>query len=425
MKVLSDPLYRKSFIIMISAFVSGVINYLFNPLAARLLNPAQYGELLTMLAVVNVVAIPATTSATVTTQFVSRYLALGDEDALGGFIVKMYRSIALVSGAFIAVFVVLIPIMMRFFHFSSSAPLLLLNIIILGALIYPIAQGIIQGRQQFIRLSVINVTGSVLRAISVIVAMVLGFQLTGIIGLLGVGSLVLLYIAFRWTRTKRPRTKVVNFSTNRLIRQGVYALLANVGLAIFLNIDVLITKRFLSPDLAGQYGIVSLLGKAIYFLGGSLALVLFPMVLSRHAKNESSTSIITKALVAISLITVGAVAIFMIFGPFVVRTLFGSRYLGFTSVLWQTGVVFGLYSVIHILITFFLATSSKWFIAPLLGGCLVIPLAFAFGPHSVQFLLYVMMATFTEVALLLLLQLKNVKIPARPDPSLTSIEPIL
>ncbi|MFH0829349.1 MAG: oligosaccharide flippase family protein [Candidatus Kerfeldbacteria bacterium] len=427
MNVFSDPLYRKSLIIMVSSLVGGALNYLYNPLVARLLTTAQYGELLTMFAVLNVIAIPANTNSILTTQFVSRYTAVGDERASGYFVKRMYRQAWIAGAALFVVFFMLTPLIQHFFHFSSGITLVLLGISIPTAFIYPVVQGVIQGRQQFMRLSVINLLGPAIKLIGVAIAMIIGFRLLGIVGLLGVGSIVMVYVAFLWARLRSfPRTALTAPpSTPELLRRGSYALLANIGLAILLNIDLFIAKRYLAPDLAGQYGTISLLGKAVFFFGGSLALVLFPMVLSRHAKNESSRSIIAKALSAIVLITISAVALFALFSPFIIRVLFGSRYLNFSSVLWLTGVVFGLYSVIHILVTYFLATPSRRFLFPLLSGCFVIPLAFTMGPHTVQFLMYVMAATFTAIVFLLLFLLKSVRMNKDQLTPITVIEPPL
>ena len=427
MKVFSDPLYRKSFLIMLSTFVGGVINYLFNPLAARLLRPAQYGELLAMLAVVNIIAVPASTVSIVTTQFVSRYQAFSDQNALGRFVARMYRSATAIGVLFVLIFACLVPFIMRFFHFSSSAPLLILSISIITAFIYPVAQGVIQGRQQFFKLSAINVIGSVLRIVGIGVAIAFGFQLTGIVGLLCAGSCILLLFAYSWARVERPQQHhtVQIPSLRELFRNGAYVLLTNVGLALLLNIDLFITKRYLSPDLAGQYGTISLLGKAIFYFGGSLALVLFPMVLVKHAKNESSSSIVVKALAAITLITIGEVLIFVLCGPLIIRLLFGTQYLNFSSVLWLAGIVFGLYSAIHILVTYFLATPTRRYLFPLLGGCVMIPLIFAVGPHTVYYLMYVMMATFATVVFLLLFLLKSARMKKDQPIPITEVEPTL
>lgn len=394
---------------MVSSLVGGVLNYLFNPLAARLLTAAQYGELLTMFALMSVLTIPASTNAIVTAQFVSRYCATGDEGALAGFMKKMYRQVSIVSFGLVVGFFVLVPIMLHFFHFSSSTSLLLFSISIPAAIIFPVVQGAMQGQQQFVRLSVINIANPLTKVAGVLVAMILGYRLTGLVGILGIGSIIITMYAYRWTRVRSSLHSDNNSipPTQELLRRGTYTLLANIGLILLLNIDLFIVKRYLSADLAGQYGTISLLGKAIFFFGGSLALVLFPMVLSRHAKNESSASVVQKALFAISAITVGVVTVFALGSPLIIRILFGARYLNFSSVLWMTGVVFGLYSVIYILAMFFLATSSRRFVIPLLGACVVIPLAFALGPHTVQFLMSVMMLTFAAVILLLSCMMKG------------------
>ena len=380
-----------------------------------------------MFAVLNVLTIPANTNAIVTTQFVSRYMATGDEGALGGFVKKMYRQVSVISVGLIVVFLVLMPVMLRFFHFSNHVSLLLLSISIPAALVSPVILGVIQGRQQFMRLSVVNVATPLIKIVGVFVAMVFGYRLTGVIGILGIGSTVVAVVAFRWARTRHspPADPARIPSTRELLDRGTYALLANIGLILLLNIDLFIVKRYLSADLAGQYGTVSLLGKAIFFFGGSLALVLFPMVLSRHAKNESSTSIVSKALLAMSAITIVAVAVFALCGPFIVRLLFGARYLNFSSVLWLTGMVFGLYSVMYILVMYFLATPVRRFVVPLLGACVVIPLAFALGPHTVRYLMYVMMLTFSVVIILLLLMMKRVRTTTDFTAPITVIEPSL
>ena len=167
MKVLSDPLYRKSFIIMVSSLAGGALNYLFNPFVARLLTASQYGELLTMFAILNVITIPASTNAIVTTQFVSRYIATGDESALSGFMKKMYRQVSVISAGLIVVFLVLLPIMLHFFNFSSGTSLLLLGISIPAAFVTPVVLGVIQGRQQFMRISVINIASPMIKIIGV------------------------------------------------------------------------------------------------------------------------------------------------------------------------------------------------------------------------------------------------------------------
>jgi O-antigen/teichoic acid export membrane protein len=51
--------------------------------------------------------------------------------------------------------------------------------------------------------------------------------------------------------------------------------------AVFLNVDVLLVKHYLSPESAGSYSLLSLVGKMVFFFGSLLSSFITSMV-SRH-----------------------------------------------------------------------------------------------------------------------------------------------
>jgi O-antigen/teichoic acid export membrane protein len=63
------------------------------------------------------------------------------------------------------------------------------------------------------------------------------------------------------------------------------SLLAGGASAVFLNVDVLVAKHFLSPELAGAYALLSLVGKMI-FLFGSLLTTFVNSIVSHHEGAE-------------------------------------------------------------------------------------------------------------------------------------------
>jgi O-antigen/teichoic acid export membrane protein len=81
-------------------------------------------------------------------------------------------------------------------------------------------------------------------------------------------------------------------------------------LAVLLSADVLLVKHFFSPRIAGQYGAVAALGRAIFWGSTGVATVLFPKVVFSEARGGRSTSLVMFSLGLVS--TGGVVGLFLL-----------------------------------------------------------------------------------------------------------------
>src|SRR5581483_6186188 len=53
---------------------------------------------------------------------------------------------------------------------------------------------------------------------------------------------------------------------------------ATLGITLLTSVDILFVKHFFSPQLAGQYAALSVMGRAIFYLTSPIYFVFFPLI---------------------------------------------------------------------------------------------------------------------------------------------------
>jgi hypothetical protein len=95
---------------------------------------------------------------------------------------------------------------------------------------------------------------------------------------------------------------------------------------VLLNMDLIVVKHFLPPDVAGQYAAISTLAKALFVITNAFDVVLFPLATAARATGESDREHLRTALLSIGLIVAPILASFFLVGGPLVTVLFGARY---------------------------------------------------------------------------------------------------
>ncbi len=97
------------------------------------------------------------------------------------------------------------------------------------------------------------------------------------------------------------------------------SLLSKFSSVIFLNLDVLLAKHFLSPEQAGQYVFLSFIGKIVYFLGVLFTQFLNPLISKRKGEGRNDKDIIFPIMIITFVINIFG---WITFGVFSQTTLF-------------------------------------------------------------------------------------------------------
>jgi len=129
--------------------------------------------------------------------------------------------------------------------------------------------------------------------------------------------------------------------------------------------DTMFVKSYFSSDEAGFYVSAGTLSRALMWLVGPLAAVMFPRLVHSAAKSEKSNLMGLVLIGTAVLATVGAVSM-SILGPFIVKIVSGQKFVAVASALlpWYAFAMVPL-SVANVLLNNLLAQSSAKAVAPL------------------------------------------------------------
>ena len=90
--------------------------------------------------------------------------------------------------------------------------------------------------------------------------------------------------------------------------------------------DVFLAKHFLSPDEAGNYATISLLGKIVFFVPGGIAMAMFPKTSERFESGVSHRPVMIKATLLTLFLAGSVVAVYALTGDYIINLLFNDKY---------------------------------------------------------------------------------------------------
>lgn len=361
--IAGDSLYRSSFLILIASLVGGILNYIFNPVMGRLLTPIEYSELVTALALTTILSVPSGAISLAVAKYTSQFSSQNSPEKIALLRKILYRKIFLGSLLIFSIYLLFLPFLKSYFHFTTSLSLLAVGMLFVISSVIPIGLGILQGLKRFNAVSGITILGSLFKLISGTLVIFVGFRVTGVIFGLTLGSIIFFLIVHQKTTTLLPRFPSYALKIRKeFLEYTGMTFLTNLAFVLLLNADILLIKHYFSSEISGYYSVVSLLGKSIFYFGGSIGMVFFPLVSEQHTNGRTPLPLLKKSLLAIVVISIISVILFAVGDSLIIRILFGPSYLALHSLLWLAGILFSLYSVIYLLGMYFLAIHHKKFL---------------------------------------------------------------
>lgn len=362
-------------------------------MASRILGPADYGALVSMLALLIAIAIPSQAIQMVVTKFVSTEELSGRLDRIAGFVFQaMIRSLILGSVIWLAL-IISSRFLADFLHLQSPAPIIAVGFAGLVWLALPVVRGTLQGFQQFNHLGLNLLVDGIVRLGIGAFFFFVGFRVTGGVyagGLAGALACVLTGIPLRRLFVQ-PVVKISNLEFKQLYRYGVPVVLSLGAFMLLTSLDVIMVKHYFIPEQAGYYSAGSLVGKAFLFLPFAVAQVLFPKVSAGQERAENTYFLLRKSLLLTGgIIVVGVILIWFV-APVIILTLFGKQFMNSTTLLLVQcfGMAFLPLALIYILLQYNIAIQNKRFVVVLLLDMPVFLLSLIFFHASLQQVLLV------------------------------------
>ena len=386
---------RAGLLVLIGTAAANIGAYAFHLVSARMLGPAPYGELASLVALAGLVALPLSGVQLVVARYAAGFLA---QTSLDNVRALFYRGVV-VTGAAAAVLTVallaLTPLIQDALDIESAWPVLFTALLTLPAALTPVAWGISQGLQRFALLAASMSLGSAVRVVLAGMLLGVGFGPEGAVGATLVGSFASLGLAVwflrRWlSGARRLRSPVSWIEARRYLVPIVVALLALTALS---TLDVLVAKISLPEADAGVYGALSLTGRVILYLPAVIVTVMLPKVSARTAANRDTSSILARSLAVTVIFCAAATLAYSAAPELIVKAAFGTEFTDGAHLLWMFAVAMSGYSILNVLLAYHLGRGSLRLPWLLFAGAVLQAIGFAFFHESAKELLGVSIAT--------------------------------
>ncbi|QPC84962.1 hypothetical protein G4Y79_11505 [Phototrophicus methaneseepsis] len=376
-----------------STGVSG-LNLIHNVLMGRLLSPADYSQLTFIITLQLLIGLLPTALQTVAARFTARYQAHNEESLLTVLYHQIGRFSWIIGLVVGVIMLILSPLMIQLFQLDG------LNILLPVVVAIPFFvrmgpdRGLLQGISSYYWLSVAYVMEGVIRlGIGVILGYALlaaGRSLEGAVWGVAEAMLVTWFIswlAMRHFQKQSQPAANVELSLERKEWQQLAWMtgLVLIGQALITNSDFLLVKNFFSPQEAGLYAAVSVLGRIVYFGALPLTILLVPLIARRQALGQPTRPILMLLIGGGVAVCSLLILVAAIFAPNLLGLLYGEDYIAAASLLPVYALAASLYTLTNLVITYQIALGSggeTWL--PILAGTAQVVLVLLFHESLAQ-----------------------------------------
>ena len=105
---------KASFIVLIGSFSINILNYVFNLVMGRMLEPSKFGEVASLMGLFAIIAIPAVTLTRLMTKYTAGFKAKKEISLIGDLVKLVTRRSLIIGLAMLVVFCLLIPFLSDF-----------------------------------------------------------------------------------------------------------------------------------------------------------------------------------------------------------------------------------------------------------------------------------------------------------------------
>jgi O-antigen/teichoic acid export membrane protein len=329
--------FRQSGWMMLSTIIGGILMWSVHLLSKKI-PAAEYGTLITLFAVVNM--IPTLPLQMVFTQQTARALASGGEAQLSGLIRRFWLGILLLWMAGAAVVWVFHQGIATGWHLANPAALPLVLLAILLSLWWPVLAGVMQGRQNFLWLGWCTILNAAARiGPAVLIVFVWHGWATGIMVAVALGLLVATGIGV-WQTQTFWRTASAPFDRSLVLGQVVPLMLGFAATQFLFSADTAYVNHYFGSEKTAPYGAAGTLSRALLWLVLPLAGVMFPKIVHSTVTSQKTSLVGIALLVTGVLAALGFLGLWLL-GPWLVPLVFPPSYTRETLAVlpWYAGAM--------------------------------------------------------------------------------------
>lgn len=341
-----------SALLMISMTIVNAGNYAYNLIMGRWLGPALFADLALMVTLLLIVTFITAPIQMTTARYTAIHVADRDSRALAStrrFIWRVALTLGLTLTALFAIFA---STLQSFFHTQSSLAFIIFGAALPFALLQAVERGILQGQTRFGILAVSYQVEVWTRMLVSIGLVALGLSVNGAvigISLSFVATWLTARLAVKGFSTK---DEIAHEVRSDLIAFAMPVLVSQLGQILINNSDVILVKRFYPAETAGQYAALALIGRIVFFATWSVVTTMFPIVAQKQKKGEGHAHLFWLSLGIVVAVSASIVLLTLFAPTWIVKILFGVRYLGVASLLWLYALATALYAMANVVVNY-------------------------------------------------------------------------
>jgi len=354
-------------IIFIASILANLINFFYQIIMGRLLGPAEYGVLTTLISLLYISGAITGTFQTSTTRYISTYYAQDNKYIIKKFFIMMtIRFFILSFLIFILIILILQPVM-SFLQMDSKLPFIILGIIIIVGSTSSVLTGVIQGTERFKILGLGSVLGTVLKLLLGVLLVYLGFKslgaVVGIILSMFISYLIILLFIKDILGIKIPENVGSSIDLKDFYKSMVMILFSTVLFTLISYIDIVLVKHFFSSENTGYFSAASQIGRIILFFPSAIGIVIFPALSKKFEKKEYLRNTLLKSFLVLSVTSIFFLLLYYFFPELITKIIFGKAFVEEASKLvFLYGLFMSVIGFINLQVFYFISIKKFWYL---------------------------------------------------------------
>lgn len=361
-RLASHELVSGSFYIFIGSIFANFLAFLLNLFLARNLSYADYAIFASLLSVITLAAIPAGSMSAVIMKFATGFFAKKEGENLKHLYLIFFKFVTGLSIVIILLSFIFSGLIVQFLHIDNIWYVIASGLVISAFYLNTLNTAFLQSLLKFKFIAFLNIFGSFFKLIVGVVLVILGYKAFGGLGALFSMTFSMFLISyFPLSKILKVKSSSKEMLINRkeIFKYAVPTFITVLFLTSFTSTDVILVKHFFSAKNAGFYAGLSLIGKVIFYFTAPIPMVMFPLLVKRHATGRSFNNLFYLALLLVIFPSVAITAFYFVFPNFVINLFLGGReYLYVVPFLGIFGLYLTVFSLVNVCVNFFLSLNK-------------------------------------------------------------------
>ncbi len=371
-----DSFGKNIILVFLGSSLVNVFNLLYQLLIAHRMSSADFAGFNSLLAIFTLISAPLTTLQTVVAKYTAEFNAQKQIIKIQALLSNLMRKILPLAVITFVIFYFLSFYIMDKLKISAVCPGFILAALLALSWILPVFVGALQGLELFKWLVSISVIAGALKLIFAFIFINLGFNIAGALSAFLIASFIGIIISFF------PIKNIFSFKKIDIgiDLKGFFSYLAPVAASLFcfislVSFDMVLVKYLFSPPEAGFYSLGQMLGKIFLFLPAAISIVMFPKTAGLNAQNMDTGSTLRRSLLYASALCIIANFTYNLFPFFTLKILTGKAFAESVTLGRFFGISMSFFTLLLILINYFLSIKDLRFMKYLILSALLQPLA--------------------------------------------------